>query len=121
MKKTLFIAGLLSSSFSYGADWFLFSTSGKNTKEYTEHYYDKSSLKKTSKGVFSLWQRAYEVENKFRADMRIVVNCENRTTELKEVFYYHDNIFLNNKKYTDNVSTPPPDTIGYGIITILCN
>lgn len=121
MKRLILMCGLLASGFSFGADWVLFATNGKETKDYTEHFYDKSSIKKSNNNTVQLWVRAYEVENKFRADMSSVIYCTDRNLETKEVFYYSDNKFLNNIKYSNKVDTPPPDSVGDVLIRQICN
>ena len=120
MKKLIFIFGFFVSTLSYSADWVLFSTSGKNKENYTEHFYDESSVNENKNKVVSLWVRAYEVENKFRAEMNTVINCVDKSTQIKEVFYYSDNKFINNIRFSDKVEIPPPDSVGDSLIKEIC-
>ncbi|GEM_PF-2783150 len=114
MKKLILICGLLTSSFSFGADWGLIGESNN-----IKHYYDVDSVKPLGKHRFEFWEK--HIDKTETQVIRASVDCVNDSYTMIDVYKYRGDKVVDSVTNQEYKITPPPDTAGYLTIERVCN
>lgn len=114
MKKLILIAGLLASSFSFGADWALIGESNN-----IKHYYDIDSVKPLGNHRFEFWEK--HVGKTESRSIRARVDCVNDSYTIIDAYKYRGEEVVESITSQEYKLIPPPDSAGYRTIERVCN
>ena len=92
MKKIILICGLLASSFSFGADWNIYSVSIDDSYIST---YDKDSIKQVGVDSYKVWTNTTDQKQQVNLVINNYINCKNETVVQSDIYIYKDGKLLN--------------------------
>ena len=117
MKKIILICGLLASSFSFGADWNIYSVSIDDSYIST---YDKDSIKQVGVDSYKVWTNTTDQKQQVNLVINNYINCKNETVVQSDIYTYKDGKLLNSALNQSDIVVPPPNSTGYQLINKIC-
>ena len=117
MRNIILICGLLASSFSFGADWEIYSISTDGGYIST---YDKASIKHVGVDSYKVWTNTTDQKQQINLVINNYINCKNETVVQADIYLYKDEKLLNSVLNQSDIITPPPNSVGFQLISKIC-